>query len=467
MVRQALAAWHVPGAAVGVVRGSDVVYLKGHGVRRAGSSEPVTPDTLFPIASCTKAFTTTAMAILVDEGKMAWDDPVRKYLPWLHLADPRADRLLTLRDLVTHRTGLRSHDMLWYRSELSQEEILRRLGKLPLDKPFRSTFQYQSMMFTAAGHAVAAAAGMPWADFVRRRLLDPLGMTGVVFTTPGACRRADHAFPHRAGARGQPEVIDFYPIEAPDPAGAIHAGARDLTRWLCFQLSDGSFGGRRLVSAQNLEQTHTPQIDLPIEWADRQTFPGLKRMSYGMGWVIVDFEGYRVLLHTGVIDGFRCYLIVVPQRHVGLVVLSNLHQTRMNTALGNALLDVLLDCPRRDWNAVIGEVVHHEKAEAAQRQQERMSQRVRGTHPSQDLAAYAGTYEHPAYGTATVSVGPAGLVWQWSTFRAVLEHFHFDTFTLPIEVMGRPQVIFKFDDAGGVQAMKVEGALGVEFRRRP
>jgi CubicO group peptidase (beta-lactamase class C family) len=467
LVRKALASWHVPGVAVGMVRDGKVVYLKGHGVRRVGTPEPVTPDTLFPIASCTKAFTTAAMAVLADEGKMAWDDPVRKYLPWFHLADPRADRLVTLRDLVTHRTGLRSHDMLWYRAPWSQEEIIRRCGKLPLDKPFRSTFQYQSPMFTAAGHAVAVASGVPWVEFARQRLLEPLGMSGVVFTTKDYCSRADHASPHRAGPRGEPEVIDLYPIDVPDPAGAVHASARDLTRWLLFHLGDGMIDGRRVVSAANLGQTHTPQIDLPIDESDRQTFPGVMRMSYGMGWVIVDLEGYRMLMHGGVIDGFRSYFILVPQRHVGIVLLNNLHQTRMNVALGNALLDVLLDRPRRDWNAVVHEVERRERAEAADRQRERQARRVRGTYPSCELAAYAGSYEHPAYGEVTVSVGPGGLVWQWNSWRAVLEHFHYDTFTLPIEVMGNPEVVFTLDDAGVVRSMKVGGSLGVEFRRRP
>jgi CubicO group peptidase (beta-lactamase class C family) len=466
LVCKALAAWHVPGVAVAIVKDGKATYLKGHGVRRLGRPEPVTPDTLFPIASCTKAFTTAAMAVLADEGKMAWDDPVRKHLPWFHLADPRADRLVTLRDLLTHRTGLRSHDLLWYRSPWTQEEIIRRAGRLPLDKPFRGAFQYQSTMFTAAGHAVAAAAGTPWADFVRKRLLEPLGMTGVVFTTKDACARPDYAFPHRPGPRGEPEVIDFCPQEVPDPAGAVHAGARDLAKWLLFQLGDGTVAGGRVVSARNLLETHTPQIDLEMDRSDRQTFPETRRMSYGLGWVIFDNGDYHVLAHGGVIDGFRSYLLLVPERRLGIVLLNNLHQTRMNTALGNSLLDLLLGRPSRDWNAIVKEVERQERADADARQRDLLARRVPGTQPSCDWAAYAGTYEHPAYGEVTVSVGPGGLVWQWHSFRAVLEHFHYDTFTLPVEVMGRPQVVFRLDDHGGVRAMKVEGRLGVEFRRR-
>jgi len=186
LVEKALAAWHVPGVAVAIVQDNEVVYLKGHGVREIGGRDLVTADTVFPLASCSKAFTTTAMAMLVDEGKMAWDDLVRKHLPTFRLSDPLADRNVVLRDLVCHRTGLRSHDLLWYRATWKPEEAVRRAGLLPLDKPFRSAFQYQSTMFTAAGLCVSSASGMPWHDFVRRRILDPLEMRATFFPSTDA-----------------------------------------------------------------------------------------------------------------------------------------------------------------------------------------------------------------------------------------------------------------------------------------
>jgi CubicO group peptidase (beta-lactamase class C family) len=201
LVRDALKAWNVPGVAVAVVRDDQVVYLKGHGLRAVGSDRPVTPDTVFPLASCTKGFTTTLLAMLVDEGKIRWDDPVRKHLPWFRLADPLADREVTLRDLITHRTGLRGHDLLWYRSPLKQEELVRRAGLLPLDKPFRTTFQYQSTMFTAAGLAAGETAKTTWADLVRKRIFEPLEMTASSLTTPEAEKSADRAMPHRPGRR--------------------------------------------------------------------------------------------------------------------------------------------------------------------------------------------------------------------------------------------------------------------------
>jgi CubicO group peptidase (beta-lactamase class C family) len=464
LVKKALAAWHVPGVAVAIVRDGEVIYLRGHGVRDAGTKEPVTPDTLFPIASCTKAFTTTAMGILVDEGKMAWDDPVRKHVPYFHLSDPKADREVKLRDLVCHRTGLRGHDLLWYRSPWPQEEIIRRAGRLPLDKPFRGAFQYQSTMFTTAGHAVAAASGMSWADFVRKRLLDPLDMTGAVLTTPAMQKVPDHASPHRLDRRGEAKAIPLYVIEVPDPAGSLHASARDLAKWLRFQLGDGTAGGKRLVSAQSLAETHSPQMDIPIDRMDRLMFPDTQKMSYGMAWVLQDHCGLNLVSHAGAIDGFRAHLTMVPEHHLGIVLLNNLHHTRMNIALSNGLLDLLLGLPKKDWNAIVLAAVRKEAAERDEAERERLAKRHLNTRPSLALTAYAGNYEHPAYGTVQVSLGPGGLVWQWNDFRAGLEHFHYDTFTLPIEIMGEPEVVFTLDD-GAVTRMKVGGNLDVEFRR--
>jgi CubicO group peptidase (beta-lactamase class C family) len=319
-------------------------------------------------------------------------------------------------------------------------------------------------MFTAAGHAIAAASGMPWADFVQKRLLDPLGMTQTVLTTTAACKAADLAGPHRLNGRGQAEAMPRYPIEVPEPAGSVHSSARDLARWLRFQLGDGTASGCRLVSARNLAETHTPQIDIPIDRMDRQMFPDTRHMSYGMGWVIQDYAGHTVWAHAGAIDGFRAHLAMVPDRGVGVVLLNNLHRTRMNIALCNALLDLLLDRPRKDWNKVIRDADRNEAAEAAAAERERLARRHPNTRPSLELAAYAGNYLHPAYGTVHVSLGPGGLVWEWHDFREVLQHFHYDTFTLPIDVMETPEVVFTLDD-GAVTRMKVGGNIGVEFRR--
>src|SRR5260370_25417794 len=186
------------------------------------------------------------MAMLVDEGKMNWDDPVRKRVEFFHLSDPSADALVTLRDLVSHRTGVGSHELLWYRSPWSQEEIIRRIGKVKLDYSFRSTFHYQQTMFTTAGWAVGTASKSTWADFLQKRILDPLEMKNTNFTTTMALKAPDHASPHRRNSEGKIEAIPWYLIDKPEPAGSINSCARDLAQWVRFQLTDGSFHGKRL-----------------------------------------------------------------------------------------------------------------------------------------------------------------------------------------------------------------------------
>jgi CubicO group peptidase (beta-lactamase class C family) len=466
VVRDALKAWGVPGVAVAVVRDDQVIYLKGHGLRQLGSDRPVTPDTVFPLASCTKGFTTAVMAMLVDDGRLRWDDPVRKHLDWFHLGDPLADREVTLRDLVTHRTGLRGHELLWYRSPWPQEDIVRRAGLLPLDKPFRTTMQYQSTMFTAAGLAAGAAAKATWADLVRRRILEPLDMKGASLTTTEAEKAPDRAMPHRPGPDGQPEVIAWYPQETPDPAGSLNTSARDLTNWLRFQLAEGRFNERRLVSAAALRETHTPQIALPLDGIDRDLNPDTNLMSYGMGWLIQDYRGKLLVSHAGAIDGFRASILLLPREGLGIALLYNLHQSRLNMALGNSLIDLFLDLPHRDWNRHFQGVVRKEQAAARARVEKRLAQRQPNTKPSLELAAYAGTYEHPGYGAARITLEDGGLVLRWSSFRCPLEHFHYETFTIRNDVIDATAVTFSIDQRGMVNAVQVAEPLGVEFRRK-
>ncbi|MEA2463795.1 MAG: hypothetical protein QOJ98_1542, partial [Acidobacteriota bacterium] len=192
IVESAMRAWQVPGAAVAVVREDRVVYVQGYGVKELGTTQPVTPDTLFQIASTSKAFTTAAISMLAAEGKLSWDDPVRKHLPYFQLADACADAQVTLRDIVSHRTGVGRYDELWDNTPLTREEVIRSMGKVTPSKPFRTAYQYQNIMFIAAGEVVANASGVPWEEFVRTRIFTPLAMTRTI-TSDTQWNAADHA----------------------------------------------------------------------------------------------------------------------------------------------------------------------------------------------------------------------------------------------------------------------------------
>jgi CubicO group peptidase (beta-lactamase class C family) len=464
LVQEAQKAFEVPGVAVAIVRDGEVLYLKGFGVKELGKKDPVTPDTVFPLASCTKAFTTTAMAILVDEGKMNWDDPVRKHVDFFHLADPLADADVRMRDLVCHRTGLAPHDLLWYHAPWKPEETIRRVGHLQLSKPFRTAFQYQSIMFTTAGHGVGIASKSTWKDFVQTRILDPLDMKETAFTTVDA-EKLDHALPHRKNANGDVESIPLYKIEYSDPAGSLHANARGLANWARFQLGDGTWKGKRIVSAKNLDETHTAQMVIRLEGQTKAMNPESHLISYGMGWVLQDYRGVELISHAGLIDGFRVHLTLVPEAKLGIVLLANLHQTRMNLPLSNSIVDLLLGLPKKDWNGHFLELVKKEEADARERIKERMAKRHQGTKPSRELGAYTGSYENAAYGTAKVSLEEGQLVWHYHAFTWPLEHYHYDTFIAKTDLLGYPMVVFTLGTDGEVRTVEIQDVMGVEFKR--
>ena len=466
LITKALADWRVPGVAVAIVRDDKVVYLQGHGVREIDGHDKVTPDTVFPLASCSKAFTTTAMAVLVDEGKMAWDDPVRDHVPFFQLSEPLADRAVTLRDLVCHRTGLRGHELLWYRAPWSPEEAVRRAGLLPLDRPFRTAFQYQSTMFTAAGLAVSSAAKMPWHDFVKQRLLDPLGMNATVFTSTEAEKAADRAVGHRLNERESVVTLPTAPMDTADAAWTAHSTARDLAKWLRFQLSDGAVGGKRLVSERNLEETHTPQMVIPLVGTEREMHPETVQLSYAMAWVVQDYRGEKLVSHAGALDGFRVHLTLVPRRRIGIVILANMQATRMNLALSNTLVDHLIGAPKKDWNTLYRRLLLRDALTALEQRQAWRAQQVQNAKHSHPLSDYAGRYEHPAYGIAEVKVERGRLVWRWNDFAAVLDHHHYETFILrEASTFQEPPVLFLPGATGEVGAMHIQGWFDVEFRK--
>jgi CubicO group peptidase (beta-lactamase class C family) len=445
-----------------VVTGDEVAYLQGHGVRELGKKAPVTPDTVFPLASLTKAFAATTLAVLVDEGKASWDDRVRKHLPAFRLLDPLADREVRLRDLLCHRTGLARHDLLFYAAPWSLEETVKRLAFLEPASSFRSRYEYNNLAYIAAGQAIArAASASGWEQFTRKRLLDPLGMKTAVFTRAAALALPDHAMPHRLDSAGKPQVIAWYADDRQVRAsGSLKASARDLAGWLRLNLNQGTLGGKRIVSARSLAELHTPQIVMPVD-ADLAKLSGTTQQSYGLGWRILDYRGRRILEHGGSNDGFRAHIVLVPKEKLGLVVLGNLEETGMVHALGNRLLDELLRLEAKDWHAFFLEKRARAVQARAAKKKALLGTRKKGTKPSRELSAYGGTYRDRGYGEATVKVEGKELVLAWSSFRVSLEHFHFDTFLGKLHRQDE-LVRFELNGDGEVATMYL---LGRKFHR--
>jgi CubicO group peptidase (beta-lactamase class C family) len=458
--------WHVPGAALAVVENDKVVYLKAYGVKELGSGAPVTPDTLFNIASMTKAFTATAMAMLVDEGKLDWDDPVRKHLPYFRLSDPCADSMVTLRDLLSHRTGLVGYDALWDDSLLGREEIIRRMASARPARAFRSTYRYNNIMFIAAGEAVAAAAGRSWDSFVQTRLLDPLGMTETRLTLAGYTA-SDHAIGYRWD--GSTAAVTPYGLVDDSnlgPAGAIKSSARDMAQWVRFHLANGIIDGKRLVSAEALGETKQPNSVVRLGPSDQTAGTPVTHLdSYAMGWGLQDYRGELLVTHGGALNGFRGTVALLPEHNLGFVILDNLGRSGAVTAMRNALLDLLLGTrDLRDWNALLLEEDRKSEAKAETAKRTLLASRVPDTRPSHDLAAYAGTYEEPVFGAAAVTLEGDHLVLRWQRMAIPLEHFHYDTFRAvsPQDDLD-DQVTFRTGADGTIAGMTF---MAADFSRR-
>jgi CubicO group peptidase (beta-lactamase class C family) len=429
LAADALKAWDVPGAVVVVVRSDDTLLLEGFGVRAVGEPAKVTPDTLFPLASCTKAFTTTLLAMLADDGVIGWDDPVRKHLPTFKLPDPHVDALLTVRDLLCHRSGMGGHDLLWYHAPWDIDEVVRRAQLLPLEYPFRGGFQYSSIPVLVAGRAIEKRTGRKWEQLVRERICEPLGMKGVALSSKEIPGDAERASGHRLGKAGKVESMAMGELREPNPSGSVFATGRDLAAWLKFHLANGRGpDGARLVSIKNLDETKTPHTVVRREGLVKVLNPDTVQVSRGLGWIVSDHRGKKVVLHGGMYDGFRVQVTLLPDEKLGIAVLCNLHDTRFNAALTNSLIDLYAGLPAKDWNSYFRKVEDDRAAAWKAAIEARNKARDPDRKPSLEPAGYAGEYEHPAYGTATVRVEKDKLILKWSSFACPLEHFEGDDF---------------------------------------
>jgi len=463
--------WQIPGMTLAVVRGQTTIFSGGVGLARKQPPRAMTSATLMPLASCTKAFTSTLIAMLVDEGKLGWDDPVRKHLPSFRLSDPHADALVTLRDLLSHRTGVGSHDLLWYRASWDLQESIRRTTQMPLEVPFRGGYRYSSTMFTAAGMAAANRMDQPWAELIRLRIAEPLGLSGLVTTVAEAERitnRAEgfHRLRTASNPSGTTEPMPLYRDREANPAGSLWATTHDLAVWLKFHLSGGiAADGRRLLSAETLAETRTPQTVMRLGEAGRQIYPDSKLMAYAMGWVVYDHRGRLVVSHGGMIDGFRVQVTLLPEEQLGIAVMCNLHQTRATNALTNAIIDQQLGLSPRDWNRYYQEVEQAQEEARRARRGGQTSAAEPLLPPTLPLSQYAGRYEHPVYGEGQVTFQDDKLVWQWSSFHAPLEHYRGDQFRVR-EGFFQDEVIEFQVPAGAEKAIAVKATAGLWFRRK-
>jgi CubicO group peptidase (beta-lactamase class C family) len=483
LVEKTLELWHVPGLAVAVIKDEQVILCQGFGLRNIAGSLPVTPATLFQIGSCTKAITALSIGLLVDAFKLEWDKPVKNYLPSFKMWDDFATERITPRDLLTHRSGLPGHDMLWYASDFRRREILERLRYLEPTCDLRYTFQYQNMMYMVAGLLVEEITGMSWEQFVQTQIFDRLGMVHSNFSTEISQQSCDFALPYFY-RDGQLKEIPFLTQagegedSATGPAGEIWSNIGDMAKWLKVHLNGGKIGEQPFISAAALEELHAPQIfvDNP---AAKKWFGG-EFHSYGMGWTMRAHKGHLLMEHDGMRDGFYALTSMMPHAGIGIVALSNC-DTYYNPVRNNlvpniityTLYDLLLGLEPTDWNFHTQSVCEELTDAVRSCQGLSVTERKRNAPLSHPLHEYLGEYEHPGYGVVSIrKIGEQLQIVINNKLTLPLEHFHYDIFEVVFDGMvnQRQKISFLTDLQGDIAqvAMRMEPRVkDIFFTRLP
>jgi CubicO group peptidase (beta-lactamase class C family) len=469
VIAEALKTYNQPGLAIVVVKDDKVILLKGYGVRDFNSKVPVDPDTQYVLASATKQFVAFGVGQLVDKEKLDFDKPVRNYIPDFELKDPMATQLVSLRDMLSHRTGLPRHDMMWYGNDkFTRADMIKRLRYLELSAQPRQVWQYNNLMYMSSGYAIQMVTGQTWEDYTKENIFKPLGMTNTNFSVEDVKKSPDHATPYER-KKGVPTAIPFRNVDTLGPAGSINSTARDLVPWLRVNLNDGKLGDTQIISAGSLAQIHAPQGAVgPGNPKD-----GLSPGGYAMGFFTESYRGHWRVQHGGNLDGFTSRITLFPQEKLGIAVLVNMEVSNLPELITRTLSDRILGLEKRDWLKEGAERLKLAEASTTQAETRKGETQIKDTKPSRALADYVATYTHPAYGDMVISMGPKGLEGQYNSFKFLLNHWHFDTFKGEVdgkdETFKDMSLTFRLDPDGRVASIEtsLEGAVKpIEFERK-
>ena len=435
-VARALRTFEVPGVAIAVVKDGKVVLAKGYGVRKLGDPSPVTEKTIFGIASNTKAFTAALVAMLVDEGKLSWDDRVIDHLPNFAMYDPYVTRELRVRDLFVHNSGLGlgAGDLLWWpETTYTADELISRLRYIKPATSFRSRYAYDNVLYIAAGRLIERVTGKSWDDVIRERIFIPLGMTSTN-TSMKAFRPGDEiAMPH-ARAEGLLESLPFADSGLLGAAGAINAPVIDVAKWMIVQLDRGAIRGtdKRLFTEKQSKEMWTPHTIMPVgEPPKALTAMKPNFATYALGWNVRDYRGTKIVTHTGGLVGMTSRTLLIPDLNLGIAVLTNQEARGGYDALTFTILDSFLGAPKTDWIAAFETLAQEAEKNEAERVKSAAESRNAKSKPSLPLERYAGTYRDPWYGDVTVAKENDRLVMRFSRtprLTGTLEHWQYETF---------------------------------------
>jgi CubicO group peptidase (beta-lactamase class C family) len=423
--------WDIPSMSIGVVKDGQLVFTGSYGVLETGKTQKPDANTLYGIASNSKAFTSTLIAMLVEEGILKWNDKVKKYLPYFELYDPWVSNEITIRDLLSHRVGLGtfSGDVIWYKSDFTSEEIIKRAKYIPQSKGFRTEYGYSNLMYITAGEIIKTVTGKSWAENVNERILIPLGMNRTVSTPKDINALGNFSTPH-ARENNINIPIEWEDWEEIAATGGLISSVNDLSKWMIFNLNYGVHNNTALISKQNLNLIWTPHINFTVDHTTKNDFNQHFR-GYGLGWSLSDYKGRLRVGHTGAIDGMLTAVTLIPDEKMGVVVLTNGMKSPMMAATFYAI-DMFLGEKTKDWSADLLERTN-KSAQEDRRIANIKNSRVLNTNPTLPLEKYAGNYLSDIHGKIFVTHenNELRMTFERSTYlSAKLAHWHFDVFEI-------------------------------------
>jgi CubicO group peptidase (beta-lactamase class C family) len=472
-MQQVVKDWNVPGIGVGVVHKDKLVFAKGYGYRDYQRKLPFTPGTTAPIASNTKLFTAVAAGFLVDEGKLDWDKPIRQFVPSIEFFNDDLNRTVTMRDMLSHRTGITRHDMIWYKSDFTQKELFERLKYLEPAQPARSAFLYNNMMYSGAGYAIELLAGKSWERVVRERILEPLGMTNTTFTIADMLKTPEPGVPFTE-RRDNTELysIPYYSDAiGVAPAGAINSNILDMSKWLIALMNDGKLNGRQVIPRAIIRQTLAPAIALPNIGMEVRGWGEMLNSHYGMGRWTTSYRGHLLAYHGGDLPGFHSQVSTMPYDSIGVIVMViGNHAAPLYNVVSYNVYERLLGLSLTPWSERQNTIRLKNKATNQQARTKAGSGRVANTRPSHATDDYVGEFEHPAYGVLSISKRDTSLNFDFHKIRLPLRHFHYDRFDTPDDEQdGMWSVNFLTNPQGEIDRaeMSLDESAAIFVRRVP
>jgi CubicO group peptidase (beta-lactamase class C family) len=435
--QESLELWKVPGMAIAIVTADTVVFAKGYGVCDIEKRNKVDENSVFAIASNTKTFTATAMAILVEEGKLSWDDKVVDHLPWFQLYDPYVTANITIRDLLCHRSGLEtfSGDLIWYGSNYSAQEVIERARYLKPVYGFREHFGYSNILFLTAGEIIAKVSGMSWVEFIEERFLIPLEMSRTKTSTNDLTKMKNLSAPHNILDDDKIIAIPYLNWDNIAPAGSMFSSATDMAKWLMLHLNKGKYKNQEIFSEEiqnEMWQMHTPQN---VSLNAKNLWSSTHYKGYGLGWSLSLYYGRKICGHNGGYDGMISQSTIIPEENLAFVILTNANSS-MYYPLMYHILDILLYKEDTNWNNLFHQFQQMQDIRAKEEKEEELQNRPKNTKASLELEEYTGNYYSDVYGTAKISIKNKKLYFEMmatAIFESSLEHLYHNTFQIQFE----------------------------------